>query len=101
MGKEKILAKAKANRTRPAEIEGEPVLVRVYSGAELKALIGKVEGGKDVDVAAVLAEQFIDPDSQEPIFTADWFLTDECTNAFIIELAKMFIEINSGTYKKK
>lgn len=95
-----IQEKAAANRTRPAEIEGEPVKVRVYSGAELKALIEKVGNGKDEDIAPILAAQFLD-ESGQPIFTAEWFLSDECTNVFIAELAQIFIEVNSGKYKKK
>lgn len=97
--KEKILAKAKANRTRPAEIEGEPVNIRVYSGRELKAMLEQVAGGEDAIVATVMAGQFLDTETGEPIFTADWLLSDECTNAFIMELAEMFMAANSG--KKK
>ena len=96
----KLLEKIKANRTRPAEIEGEPVKVRVHSGAELKKILDKVKGGEDKIVAAVLAEQFLGQDG-EPIFTAEWFLTEDCPQVFFTELAQIFIEVNSGLGKKK
>lgn len=100
MGRESIIAKAKANRTRPAEIEGEPVQVRVHSGPELQKLLGQVKGGKDELVAAVLAAQFLDQEDK-PVFTPEWLLSDECPTVFIVELAKTFIAVNTGTYKKK
>lgn len=95
-----IIAKAKSNRTRPAEIEGEPVRVKVYSSNELKSLVSKVQGGKDETVAAILSEQFLD-ESGAKIFTPEFFLSDDCTNVFVTELVQIFMDINSGTYKKK
>lgn len=100
MGKSKILAKAKANHTRPAEIDGEPVLVRVYPTAQLKELVGKMKGGKDEEVAAILADQFLDETGQL-VYTAEWFMSDECVNAYFNEVAALFIDVNYGTYKKK
>jgi len=100
MGKESILAKVKANRTRPAEIEGEPVWVRVHSGKALTRMVKRVQGGKDKDVAGILAKQFLDKNGEQ-IFTPEWILSDECSNVFIVELSKLFLEVNSGTYKKK
>ena len=95
--KEKILAKAKAHRTRPAVIEGEPVEVKVYSGGELKAMMAGVSGNADDKaVAAVMADQFLDPETREPVFTAEWLTSDECTNAMMMELAQTFIDVNSG-----
>jgi len=100
MSKAKILEKAKGNRTRPAEIDGEPVRVRVYSGKELQKIMATASGGKDEDIAAVLADQFLD-ETGEKIFTSEFFLSDECPNVFIIELAEIFRDINTGKYKKK
>jgi len=102
VGKAKaILEKIKANRTRPGEINGEPCLVCVYSGAQLKAIIEKVQGNlDDKAVAAVLEGQFLDDDG-EAIFAADWLLSDECPNVLFVELAQLFISVNSGTWKKK
>jgi len=96
-----ILEKVKAERTRPGEINGEAVRVCVHSGAQLKAIIEQVQGNlDDKAVAAVLAGQFLDEDG-DAIFTADWLMSDECPNVLFVELAKLFIEVNSGTWKKK
>ncbi|MFQ3578668.1 MAG: hypothetical protein SNJ71_00830 [Bacteroidales bacterium] len=100
MSKGKILEKAKSNRTRPAEIDGEPIKVRVYSGKELQKIMEAVSSGKDADIANILSEQFLD-ESGEKIFTPEFFLSDECPNVFIVELAEIFRDVNLGVYKKK
>ena len=94
-----ILEKVKANRTRPAEIEGEPIKIRVYSGPELKKMIKKIQHGNDSVVAGILAKQFLD-ESDKEIFPAEWLQTDECPQCFFIELAEMFMQVNTGTGKK-
>ena len=94
-----ILEKVKANRTRPATIEGEPIKIRVYSGPELKKMIKKVTGGKDKEVAEILSQQFLDENDKE-IFPAEWLLTEECPQCFFVELAELFMQTNAGIGKK-
>ena len=44
MAKSKILDKLKLRRTRPADIEGDPVQVKVYSEKQLKEIKDKLDG---------------------------------------------------------
>lgn len=96
----KIIEKIKGNRTRPAEIEGEPVKIRVYSATELKKMIKEIQGGSDEAVAGILSKQFLDDEGKE-IFPAEWLLSDECPQCMFIELAETFMQVNSGITKKK
>jgi len=91
--------KVKANRTRPAEIEGEQIKIRVYSGPELKKMIKKITGSSDTVVASILAKQFLDESGKE-VFTPEWLLTDECPQCFFVELSELFMKVNSGLGKK-
>ena len=101
MSKAKILEKLKANRTRPAEFEGEPVKVKVYSSKQIEDIKKKIEGFKDdIEFAGFVADQFLDEDG-EKIFTPEFLLSDDMTNVAYGELSSLFWEVNYGTYKKK
>lgn len=96
----RVTDKLKANRTRPAEIEGERVNVRVYPAHELAALQGKIVGNDDKAIAEFLAAQFLEDDGT-PVLTPEFLLSDECPQPVFIELAQLFLEVNTGSYKKK
>lgn len=99
MNKEKLLEKAR-RRVREADIDGEPVLVKVYPECDLKRMLGQIREADDRQIAQILSEQFITNDGDK-IFTPEFFLSDECTQCFVSELAQLFIEVNQGIYKKK
>lgn len=101
MAKNELLKKMRSNRTRPAEIEGEQVQVRVYSEKQIKEIQEKLKGFKqDAEFAAFMADQFLD-ESGEKIFTPEFLLSDEVPNVAYQELAETFWSVNYGTYKKK
>ena len=101
MPKSKILEKLKTNRTRPAEIEGEPVNVKVYSANQIIELNKKIDGFKgDQEFAAFMADQFTD-EKGELVFTPEFLLSDDVPNVAYRELSELFWQVNHGIYKKK
>jgi len=95
-----IQDKAKGKTTRTAEIDGDPVRVRVYSNRVYREMIAKFKTGTDKETADLLSRQFLD-ESGVPCFTSEFLLSDECSLAFVNELAELFIDVNTGMYKKK
>jgi len=91
--------KVKARRTRPATVEGEEVFIKVHSGPVLKRMLAQIKGGEDDVVAGVLADQFLDGKGQ-PVFSKEFFLSEDCPQCFFIELAELFITTNTGVKKK-
>ena len=101
MAKSKILDKLKLRRTRPADIEGDPVQVKVYSEKQLKEIKDKLAGFKeDSEYAAFMADQFLD-ESGENIFTPEDLLSEDIPDVAYKELAAIFWQVNYGIYKKK
>lgn len=95
-----IAEKVKANRTRPAEIEGEPVMVNVYSMGQFKELCKKLQGTDDKAIAEALCGQFQNKDGT-PAFTPEFILSDDCPGCFVTELVQLFAEVNTGVYGAK
>lgn len=101
MSKSKILEKLKSRRTRPAEIEGDAVQVKVYSEKQLKEIKEKLAGFKeDSEYAAFMADQFLN-EAGENIFTSDELLSEDIPDVAYKELAAIFWQVNYGIYKKK
>ncbi len=95
-----LMEKISQNRTRPAQIDGENVLVKVYSEKELKKFGEKMTKQSEQEMADFWSDQFL-YENGEKIFTSDFLLSEKCPNVFTLELANLFREVNSGTYKKK
>ena len=95
-----LLAKIAKNRTRPVEIEGEVVLVRVYAQKEIEKIGVDLAKPDDKKMAIFLSKQFLHENGEE-VFTPEFFMTEACTNVFTVELAKLWRDVNSGAYKKK
>ena len=95
-----ITGKIKANRTRPAEIEGEEVFVKVYSFNLFKKTCETFQGSDDKAIAANLCDQFQDKDGK-PVFTPEFILSDDCPQCFVAELIQLFAEVNTGAYGAK
>lgn len=95
-----LLSKVSKNRTRPAKIEGENVLVKVYSQKEMDQISSDLSKLTEKKMATFLSGQFLYENGEE-IFTPEFFTSDACPNVFALELAEMFRDVNSGTYKKK
>ena len=95
-----ITGKIKANRTRPAEIEGEEVFVKVYSLSLFKKTFETFKGDDDKAIAANICDQFQDKDGK-PVFTPEFILSDDCPQCFVTELVQLFVDVNTGTYAKK
>ncbi len=95
-----IQEKLKLNRTRPAEVMGEPVNVKVYSGKEWGKVAKKLDKFSDKKMAEFLTDQFTDNDGKK-VFTAEFLLSDDCPNCVPVELIEIIGEVNLGIYKKK
>lgn len=95
-----LMEKLKSNRTRPAEIDGVPVQVRVYPNSEIQQFKNKMDGNDDKVIADFLSAQFLD-DAGNQVLTSEFLLSDDCPMPVFIELAELFIQVNSGSYKKK
>jgi len=95
MTKMTIADKIRANRTRKAVYQDEEISVRVYAESALKEIQSKMQGGEDDAIAAFLAEQFIDQSGQ-PVFTKEFFLSDDCPLCVVVELTQLFMEVNAG-----
>jgi hypothetical protein len=96
----KFSEKISQTRTRKAEFDGQELLVRVHARPVLEKAMAMVAGGKDEDVAAFLAEQFLNPDGT-PALTAEFLLSEDVPLCVVAELAELFVDVNRGTYKKK
>jgi len=92
--------KIKSIRTREAEFEGVPCRVKVYPEKQFRAIIQSFQGGEDGAIAAALSEQFL-TEAGDPLFAADFLLSDDVPLCVITDLGKLFAEVNTGMYKKK
>lgn len=99
MDKNKLLEKAK-RRTREADIDGEPILVKIYPENELKKMLSEIRDGDDKKIAEILSRQFVTNEG-ETVYSPEFILSEECTQCFISELAQLFMTVNQGMYKKK
>jgi len=96
----KLTEKIAQVKTRPAEFDGQEVLVKVHPKPVLEKALATVQGGEDQAVAAFLADQFLNADGT-PALTADFLLSDEVPLCVVAELAELFVAVNRGAYKKK
>ena len=87
-------------RTRPAEFDGQQILVRVHSRPSLQKALEMLAGGQDEIIAEFMAEQFLNSDGT-PALTAEFLLSDDAPLCVVAELAELFMAVNQGSYKKK
>lgn len=95
----KLMDKIKQNRTRPAEYEGEPILIKIYSGKEWKEIAKKLAKMDETQTAKFISEQILD-ENHEPCFDAEYILSEDCTNAALMELITIIRDVNNGMYLK-
>ena len=90
---EYIRKAAASRRLAPCTVLGDvEVLCRKHSNAGLQAIVEQIDGTSEA-AAEVLADQFLDADTREPIFTPE-FLLDELSNDDALQLMKTWREIN-------
>jgi hypothetical protein len=92
--------KIKNNRTRPAEIQGEPVQVKVYSAKEWLKISKKLDKFEDQQLAEFMANQFLGDDGK-PVLTAEFILSEDCPTCVAAELVQIIQDVNMGVYEKK
>ena len=89
--------KLKNRRTRPAEIMGEEVQVKVYSGSEWQKLIRKIDKFSNRKMAEFISAQILD-EAGNPLVTPEFILSDECPLCAVSEMLKLIRDINDGSY---
>lgn len=94
MSKEAILKAVAARKTVETKVEGEPVLVKLHSVPAYKDHVAKYSRLSRSEQAAFLADQFIDPETGEKLFTPEFFQSAACPNAFAEELAQLWVKAN-------
>lgn len=95
----KLQDKLKNNRTRPAEIMGESVFIKVYSGKEWLKILKRLEKMKEKEVSEFISDQILD-EFNKPVLTAEFLRSDDCPNCAGIEIMTIIRDVNSGIYGK-
>lgn len=90
---DKIKANAEDRRVKECTIFGERVLVKLHSLNQMTQIDKELGDGDDRQNAELIAKQFLDPKTKDPVLTADW-LMDECTQADALQLVRLFIKMN-------
>jgi ssRNA-specific RNase YbeY (16S rRNA maturation enzyme) len=100
MKADELLKAFTEDRTRAAEINGKTVFVKIMRKSEKMEASEKFREFTDRDMAEFLADKFTDEQGRQ-IFTADWFMSDDCTDVLAFELVQLFWDVNNCRYKKK
>lgn len=99
----KKIKSADAVRVRRAKINinGEtiPVNIRLHTISDFFRMQSEYAAGEDEANASLLAEQFLDPETGEKIFSPDDF--NELTGATVAELLRKFRAANTGELDAK
>ena len=89
---DKIKKSAADRRTVECTIFGENVLCRLHSKKSIKE-VQKSFSGEDGEGQAVLASQFLDPGTMEPVITSE-FLEEDCSQKDAVYLLELFMKLN-------
>lgn len=93
---DKVKAAAKARRVKECKVFGETALCILHSKKSLKAVREQFAKAMESDSGeAVLAEQFLDPETNKPFLTTE-FLEDECASADVENLLDIFLRMNGA-----
>jgi len=89
---DKIKKNAADRRTVECTIFGEKVLCKLHSKKSIKEVQERFSG-EEGEGQEELANQFLNPDTMEPILTAQ-FIEDDCSQKDAVELLDLFMKLN-------
>jgi len=93
---DKVKAAAKERRVKECKVFGESVLCILHSKKSLEKVREQFAKAMETDNGeAVLAEQFLDPETRKPFLTRK-FLEEDCAQADVDNLLDIFLRMNKS-----
>lgn len=86
--------------TRPAEIFGTKVQVKIYSASEWLKITKRMEKMTEKQLAEFISQQVLD-ENGNPAVSAEFMRSDKFKQCLGVELINLIRDVNNGAYQLK